>query len=507
MSDSLKLLTPNRDTEPDNMASALDADKRRYEQVQQNILELERQLAERALATQPPQTSNNKTGARKDGIFKAISTAPSFNRTPVGPTMVPLPYPTTIDLSNSTGVASSVRFNGKPAYTLGSSQPNCKGDEQGSGGGVKSGTVNGEVKPISASTTVRAEGKRVVRDGDPCTMNGGNNPGIYVTVPPASGAPPRNALATSNPPVKLETPAEKSGFKKWLYHTVDAMEQAVKSPGEGLKGAVKGIANIPSNLGELLLEASKEQSAAQMDEVAITQTMFGQTDAAKTMTSLAAETRKQAASINVPKFKMSNQAQEGGDAITTAVQLFAGGIGLAKGAVGTFTKIASKTIPLEKTVLESTVKITTTESADGVKISAKATARAAKQMNREDLADWFRAKHGMSDDSKINDMIASFDNSKPIELIELPEGTKVIQYVRINGNVGTFFAYPGTAADSLAISEEGRTLVQFVVSKPVEVLQGTAAEFPVGKYPGVGGKGGGIQLISPKGDVGISQVK
>ena len=159
MSDHLKLSDPNGDAELDKIASALEeADNRRFEQLKKHIQELDRQLAERIQARPSEQTKpNNKVGARKDGIFKAISTAPSFNLTPVGPTMVPLPYTTTIDLSNSTSVASNVRFNGRPVYTLGSSQPNCKGDEHGSGGGVKSGTVNGEVKPTSASTTVRVE--------------------------------------------------------------------------------------------------------------------------------------------------------------------------------------------------------------------------------------------------------------------------------------------------------------------------------------------------------------
>lgn len=506
MSDHLKLSDPNSDAELDKIASALeDADNLRYQQLKKRIQGLERQLAERTQAAQSNQAKpNNKIGARKNGIFKAISTAPSFNYTPLGTGMVPLPYPTTIDLTNSAGVASSVRFNGQPVYTLSSSQPSCKGDEHGSGGGIKSGTVNGEVKPTGASTTVRAEGKRVVRDGDPCTMNGGNNPGIYTTVPAASSAAPRDALATSNPPIKLETPAEESGFKKWLHHTIDAMEQAVKSPVEGLKGAAKGIANIPSNVTELFLKASKEQNATQMDEAAMTQIMFGQTGAAKTMIDVATEARKQEAAVDVPKFKMNNPAQEGGDAIATAIQLFAGGVGLAKGAAGTLPKIASKTHMLEKTALESTAKIAADESKDGIKVIAETTARAAKRMSREDLADWFREKHGMSDDTKINDMIASFDSSKPIELIELPKDTKVVQYVRVNGAVGTFFAYPGTAADALAISEDGRTLVEFVVSKPVEVLRGTAAaEFPIGKYPGVGGKGGGTQLIFPKGDVGV----
>jgi hypothetical protein len=132
----------------------------------------------------------NKIGARKNACFLAISTAPSINRTPLGPCMVPVPYPTVQDLSNSVSPARSVRFNACQAYLLEeTTQPNCKGDDPGTGKGIRSGTVNGEVQPRKGCSTVRIEGKQIVREGDPCTMNGGNNPGIYVYVPQPSSTP------------------------------------------------------------------------------------------------------------------------------------------------------------------------------------------------------------------------------------------------------------------------------------------------------------------------------
>ena len=54
------------------------------------------------------------------------------------------------------------------------------GDEQGTAGGVRSGTFNGEIKPVSGSGTVKIGGKQVVRAGDSCTLNGGNCVGQYV---------------------------------------------------------------------------------------------------------------------------------------------------------------------------------------------------------------------------------------------------------------------------------------------------------------------------------------
>ena len=278
-------------------------------------------------------------GARQDGCFKAVSMAPSFNLTPVGPAMPPLPYPTVSDLAGSVGVAKSVRFNGKPVYTMASSQPDCKGDEQGSGGGVRSGTVNGEVRPTSASTSVKVEGKRVVRDGDTCTMNGGNNIGMNVTVPAPSPTPPAMAAATSNPPVKPETPQEKSSLRRWLDELRQEVQQAAAQPLEGLKGAVKGVINIPSNTVELLTKAAAEQHATELSDAAITASSLGQAGTEKSLTELAGASREQAARIDVPKLGMSNPAQQGGDVIAAAVGLFAGGAGLAKTGVKAIAKM------------------------------------------------------------------------------------------------------------------------------------------------------------------------
>jgi uncharacterized Zn-binding protein involved in type VI secretion len=164
----------------------------------------------------------DRVGARKDGQFKAVSTAPSFNKTPVGSSTPPLPYPVKEDLGSSLGVVDSVKFNGDPAYVLNqSTQPSCKGDAAGSCKGVKSGTVSGEVKPVKGSSTVRLEGKPIIRDGDPCTLNGGNCPGIYVVdrgpeCEVQGGAP----SASTNPPVKPETPKEASWWSKaspWVH--------------------------------------------------------------------------------------------------------------------------------------------------------------------------------------------------------------------------------------------------------------------------------------------------
>ena len=164
-------------------------------------------------------------GARKDGEFKAVSTAPSINKTPMGNSVVPIPYPVSQDLSSSMGTVANVRFNGNPAYVLNrSTQPSCKGDEAGSAKGVKSGTVDGEVKPVKGSSTVRIGGKPVIREGDPCTLNGGNCPGIYTTqATPSAAIADGKPTASTNPPVAPETPEEHGWWHKaspWVHGTL-----------------------------------------------------------------------------------------------------------------------------------------------------------------------------------------------------------------------------------------------------------------------------------------------
>ncbi|ALU88324.1 hypothetical protein Hrubri_1112 [Herbaspirillum rubrisubalbicans M1] len=277
----------------------------------------------------------NPIGARKSDSFKAVSTAPSFNKTPVGSSTPALPYPTVADLSNSIDVVSSVRFNGDPAYVLDqTTQPTCKGDEAGSLKGVRSGTVNGEVKPVKGSSTVRAGGKPVVRQGDPCTMNGGNNPGIYTTAQVANGGIV-NGAPTNNtdPPIKAETPEEKSWLRQWWDKTKNEVSEAVQHPGEAAKGAVKGILNIPSDIGETLMKGATLQSAGEMEQAAAMQSLFGQTTSAQELMQTAQQVRSSADAIELQRFKMSNPAQAGGDKIVTAASLLAGGAGVVRSGV------------------------------------------------------------------------------------------------------------------------------------------------------------------------------
>ncbi|WGG52039.1 DUF4150 domain-containing protein [Rugamonas sp. DEMB1] len=344
MSDKLKLADGHGDAEIEKISQAKEMDElnRRIRELEQNVARLKALHEERARvareAAATKAAGNNKIGARKHAGFKAISTAPSINKTPIGPSMVPLPYPTVQDLSNSTSTARSVRFNGAPAYLLdGTTQPKCTGDEPGTGKGIRSGTVSGEVKPVKGSSTVRIEGKHVVRDGDACTMNGGNNPGIYVTTQAPSSASPKDAIKTSNPPVVLDTHEEKSTFmkivakaKEHVLVAKDNVKAAFDRPIEGAKGIVKGLVNIVPSVAELVLKGAALSGAAQVAESEATLTVVGQTELAKKQGALATEMQEAANNVSVPKLPLSNAAQEGGDTISVLASVIAGGVGILK---------------------------------------------------------------------------------------------------------------------------------------------------------------------------------
>jgi RHS repeat-associated protein len=271
-------------------------------------------------------------GNRKNSKFMAVSTAPSINKTPMGSSTPPVPYPVCHDLSNSVGIVPHVKLNSDPAYVLDqTTQSRCTGDEPGTAKGVKSGTVSGEVKPTSASGHVKITGKRVVRVGDTCTLNAGNCPGVYVAAP-ALSAPG----ASTNPPIVPETPAEKAFLEKlglWWDETKTQLGEAAAHPVEATKGAVKDTLNIVPQLAQLLMQGSALQSAGEIEQAAALQSAFGNKETASQLHTTAEGVRQSADQIRLPQFEMTNPAQEGGAKIATAAQLATGVAGLAKGGV------------------------------------------------------------------------------------------------------------------------------------------------------------------------------
>lgn len=111
--------------------------------------------------------------ARKQTKWKVISIVPDVCKTPMGSAIPPVPYPVTAELKTAIGVANSVRANGKPVVVYDMSLvPTTQGDQAGAAKGIKSNTVGGKCYPLEKSSSVRAEGKLIVRHGDTFWMNG-----------------------------------------------------------------------------------------------------------------------------------------------------------------------------------------------------------------------------------------------------------------------------------------------------------------------------------------------
>lgn len=98
---------------------------------------------------------------------------------------------------------------------------------------------------------------------------------------------------------------------------------------------------------------------------------------------------------------------------------------------------------------------------------------------------------------KIRDHISGANLERPIKSREVKPGQRFIKYERINENPSMYAAPPGYTPDELGIAADGRIQTMFVVEEPFTVIESTAAPFPTGLVPGVGGAGGGTQWLLP----------
>ncbi|OLP52411.1 hypothetical protein BJF91_15255 [Allorhizobium taibaishanense] len=110
-----------------------------------------------------------------------VSIAPDVCLTPIGSSMVPVPYGLiayqNIDPAN---MANSVRQTSLVSHVKSSLITKSFGDEPGTGGGVKSGTTGAECEPKTYSSTVYAEGRNMVRFDDEWWMNHKNTVGRLI---------------------------------------------------------------------------------------------------------------------------------------------------------------------------------------------------------------------------------------------------------------------------------------------------------------------------------------
>jgi uncharacterized Zn-binding protein involved in type VI secretion len=114
--------------------------------------------------------------ARTTGVCFAF---PDVRRTPTPGGTVPMPYPNVAQLADAEGVSSDVTAGGKPVVLKSSTIGPSSGGEPGSGGPV-SNPPDEKCTFTSASASVLANGKGIVRQGDTTAQVGGNAKGAVM---------------------------------------------------------------------------------------------------------------------------------------------------------------------------------------------------------------------------------------------------------------------------------------------------------------------------------------
>lgn len=110
--------------------------------------------------------------ARKQQGWLIICDLPDVCKTPIGSSMIPVPYPVIAKLTDSAKEIKNVKANGHSVIVYDKSHViKTLGDQAGIGKGIKSSTVGGKCHPKTHSKTVKAGGNYVIRHNDKFWMN------------------------------------------------------------------------------------------------------------------------------------------------------------------------------------------------------------------------------------------------------------------------------------------------------------------------------------------------
>jgi len=130
----------------------------------------------------PWTTNKPREGLRDIDEARIVSLAPDVCLTPVGSSVVPIPYPVVDFCGHDKNYTPSVRFTRKKAMVMRSCTTHVHGDKPGIRKGRKSGTVESICEPIGHADQVRAEGSHVIRHLDRFYMNNKNTEGEAIFV-------------------------------------------------------------------------------------------------------------------------------------------------------------------------------------------------------------------------------------------------------------------------------------------------------------------------------------
>ena len=116
-------------------------------------------------------TFSNSRGIAHKGSGGMSTVFPDVCKTPVGPAVVPIPYPNIGKSSDTSNGPKSVTTDGKMPMVKGAKYSTSTGDEAGVAKGIISSSTKGECEFMMYSFDVKFEGKNVCRLGDPLFHN------------------------------------------------------------------------------------------------------------------------------------------------------------------------------------------------------------------------------------------------------------------------------------------------------------------------------------------------
>lgn len=112
------------------------------------------------------------SAARHSGKNAVITClAPDVCKTPVGSSVVPIPYMIISKLDWSAQTISHTKMTGLKAFNMDSRTNKVTGDEPGTVGGVKSGVNRGWCRPQSNKSSVFIDGAEVIQNDNLYEMN------------------------------------------------------------------------------------------------------------------------------------------------------------------------------------------------------------------------------------------------------------------------------------------------------------------------------------------------
>ncbi len=120
----------------------------------------------------------NSQGVSNTSSEAVVVSGPDVCLTPMGSSLVPVPYTNVAKSSSLSGGTKTVKVNGCMGAIDGCCYSTSTGDLPGIGTGVASGTVGSKAEFINYSFDVKIEGKGVCRNSDPMTQNNKNAHGV-----------------------------------------------------------------------------------------------------------------------------------------------------------------------------------------------------------------------------------------------------------------------------------------------------------------------------------------